>query len=253
MDGTECLFLTDYPAFKNCAVCQVVIYAVMTEEVPGDSANNKKGAYNLRTSIIMELSDKGTLLQLRSKIWEVLGQDYNKGLCWILRSLMEILFGTEYLHSVGIVHGDLKCANVLCFSRRSDARGFVCKVSDFGLSRSREGIDELFSSSPGTALFAAPELLSRGIGGFESDVYAFGILAWHMVSMGSSEADLQDYQVRYQVCERGWRPAFPTETPGAFKDLVSLCWCEESRGRPSFMALRRPLTALLVKTQHDLK
>ena len=109
-----------------------------------------------------------------------------------------------------------------------------------------------FTSSPGTALFAAPELLSRGIGGFESDIYAFGMVAWHLVSSGSSEADLHDYQVRYQVCERGWRPAFPTETPGAFKDLVSCCWCEESSGRPSFTALRKPLTALLVETQRSL-
>ncbi len=235
------------------SVCQVVIYAVMTEEVSGSGAKNREGAYNFRTSIIMELSDKGTLLRLRTKVWEVLEQDFTKGLCWILRSLMEILFGMEYLHSIGIVHGDLKCANVLCFSNRSDARRFVCKVSDFGLSRSREGIDELLSSSPGTALFAAPELLSRGIGGFESDVYAFGMVAWHLVSSGSSEADLHDYQVRYQVCERGWRPAFPTETPGAFKDLVSCCWCEESSGRPSFTALRKPLTALLVETQRSLQ
>lgn len=46
----------------------------------------------------------------------------------MLRCLLEIVFGMEYLHSLSIVHGDLKCANVLCKSSTSDARGFTCKV-----------------------------------------------------------------------------------------------------------------------------
>lgn len=54
--------------------------------------------------------------------------DYQKGLVWVLRCLLEIVFGMEYLHSLSIVHGDLKCANVLCKSSTSDARGFTCKV-----------------------------------------------------------------------------------------------------------------------------
>ena len=149
------------------------------------------------------------------------------------------------------MHGDLKCANVLCFSKLSDIRGFVCKICDFGLSHNANGVDDLFASSPGTPLFAAPELLSSGKVGFESDVYAFGMLAWHLVSEGSTEADIMDSQVADQVCTRGWRPAFPRGTPGAFHELVLSCWQEDRTKRPSFAQLRRPLAALLVKFQHN--
>lgn len=36
--------------------------------------------------------------------------------------------GVEYLHDAGLIHGDLKSANVLLKSTGTDARGFVCKV-----------------------------------------------------------------------------------------------------------------------------
>ena len=41
----------------------------------------------------------------------------------------------KYLHGAGILHGDLKPANVLLKSVSKDTRGFNCKLCDFGLSR----------------------------------------------------------------------------------------------------------------------
>ncbi len=46
-----------------------------------------------------------------------------------------VLTPLQYLHSSNILHGDLKPQNVLLRSVRSDRRGFVCKLCDFGLSR----------------------------------------------------------------------------------------------------------------------
>jgi serine/threonine protein kinase len=55
------------------------------------------------------------------------------------------------------------------------------------------------TSNPGTAVFAAPELLRAGSLSADSDVYSFGVVAWHLISMGSGLADLGDIQVTYQV------------------------------------------------------
>ena len=62
--------------------------------------------------------------------------------CWSLLSTREVRHrpagacaGMEYLHSAGILHGDLKPANVLLKSTSADRRGFTCKLCDFGMSR----------------------------------------------------------------------------------------------------------------------
>ena len=49
----------------------------------------------------------------------------------ILLCLMDIAAGMSYLHSIGLLHSDLKGGNVLlksCAPSKSDPRGFVCKV-----------------------------------------------------------------------------------------------------------------------------
>ena len=47
----------------------------------------------------------------------------------------QIASAMGYLHKMGVVHCDLKPANVLLKSSNMDKRGFTVKVSDFGLSR----------------------------------------------------------------------------------------------------------------------
>ena len=50
---------------------------------------------------------------------------------------MDIASGMTYLHSVGVLHGDLKSANVLLKSTATDLRGFCCKIADFGCGERR--------------------------------------------------------------------------------------------------------------------
>ncbi len=73
-------------------------------------------------------------------------------------------------------------------------------MADFGLSKTvaTDGVSAI-TSKPGTAVFAAPELLRAGSLAAESDVYSFGVVAWHLISMGSGLADMEDVQVHYQV------------------------------------------------------
>lgn len=79
----------------------------------------------------------------------------------------------------------------------SSVRAQVC---DFGLALTVEDATaSVRSDKRGTAQYAAPELLRNGSLCRSSDVYSFGMIAWHLVSAGSRDADMTDAQICYQA------------------------------------------------------
>eukprot|EP00887_Chlorella_sp_A99_P007343 scaffold2.g7343.t1 len=90
----------------------------------------------------------------------------------ILLCLLDVARGLEYLHSNGILHGDLKPANVLLKTQRSDRRGFVLL---------REQETHVDTQSFGTASHAAPELLMEGKLTKAADIYALALVMWECV------------------------------------------------------------------------
>jgi serine/threonine protein kinase len=104
------------------------------------------------------------------------------------------------------MHGDLKPQNVLLKTAAADRRGYVCKLADFGLSRMlQETETHVNTGSYGTVTHAAPELLSEGRLTKSSDVFAFGMLLWELVTGQRLFRDMHHMQVgagseRAQCC-----------------------------------------------------
>lgn len=65
--------------------------------------------------------------------------------------LRYVLRYIQGLHEAGIMHRDLKTANILLHDG-------VCKIGDFGLSK-RMGLGDMTKTTVGTPLTNAPELL----------------------------------------------------------------------------------------------
>ena len=99
--------------------------------------------------------------------------------CEVLLQLGEAL---RYIHSQGVIHGDIKAENVICW--REDGatrRGWRVKILDFGLSL-LESSDELPASVGGTPEYIAPERLEGDPPHPSADIYSLGVLAYELIT-----------------------------------------------------------------------
>lgn len=67
----------------------------------------------------------------------------------VMKQLLDVI---KYMHSIDIIHRDIKCSNLLM------TRDHLLKVADFGLARSLRG-DQLFTNKVVTLWYRPPELL----------------------------------------------------------------------------------------------
>ena len=94
----------------------------------------------------------------------------------------QLVAGLAEAHAVGVVHGDVKCDNILVETQR-DGRAHL-RLVDFGLAR--------FADEPctwnrlghvsGTPEYLAPELIRGERSTFASDVYAVGIILHELIA-----------------------------------------------------------------------
>lgn len=86
----------------------------------------------------------------------------------------QILLGLQAVHDLGVVHRDVKPANIF-LTRRN-----IVKIGDFGVSRQLGSHTGAAATLVGTPLFLAPEQLQGEPYGTKADVWALGVLLFRM-------------------------------------------------------------------------
>ena len=98
----------------------------------------------------------------------------------------EIIAGVQAIHDAGILHRDLKCANIMLLPVRAD-RGARAVVMDFGLAQRFERAETTLSaiqdgSFAGTPAYMSPEQLEGRTLTPASDIHALGVILFRMVT-----------------------------------------------------------------------
>ncbi len=144
----------------------------------------------------------------------------------------QILAALVYLHGLGVIHRDVKCANVLM-----EAATNRLKLCDYGVSILRNSSCAAASamSSQGTPAFIAPEVIRGEPSGRRADVWSFGCT---MIEMGNGHAPwaelaLGPFQLMYYIAENRGMPQIPAGLGDAGVALVHACMQRQYDLRPT--------------------
>lgn len=159
--------------------------------------------------------------------------------CIVLAFAHDVAAALLHLHSEGIVHGDLKASNVMLTSSSDPSRPLKAKVADFGLSFPLPPSDtHATMAARGTPTHMSPELFMAGHISKASDVYAYGVLLYELISCHvRAYAGVPIPLLPHAVAKDGLRPEWPASVPPAFDGLQRLaeaCWSHLPQDRPTF-------------------
>lgn len=166
-----------------------------------------------------------------------------------VRYAADIARGLRFLHSHGVVHLDIKPANVLLSGED------VCKIADFGCSVKLDRARETCADHPhvslvcGTYTHRAPELLKGEAVSPKADIFSFGITLWQLLTREPPYAGDRQ-RVLYAIVAQELRPSLRDSTVFGcargqrLRALLAACWSADGRRRPSASELLELLQRL---------
>ncbi|KAK7046643.1 kinase-like domain-containing protein [Favolaschia claudopus] len=164
------------------------------------------------------------------------------------RLLLEIAQGLAYLHSVDVIHGDLRGTNILISDEEH-----AC-LSDFGLATivpDSLATNTSSSNHAGSVRWFAPELFDperfgcqRTVRTTATDVYAYAVVCIELYTGAPPFSQLSDGAVLFQILQ-GMRPQRPPSMSTALFELVTSAWAADFRTRPTSRELVASLQGLV--------
>ncbi|OIW17500.1 hypothetical protein TanjilG_22612 [Lupinus angustifolius] len=143
----------------------------------------------------------------------------------------QILVGLEYLHKNGIIHRDIKGANILV-----DNKGCI-KLADFGASKQVVELATISGakSMKGTPYWMAPEVILQTGHSFSADIWSVGCTVIEMVTGKPpwSQQYQQEVAALFHIGTTKAHPPIPDHLSAGAKDFLIKCLEKEPDLRPS--------------------
>jgi ankyrin repeat protein len=144
------------------------------------------------------------------------------------KMVLDIIKGLTFLHSKDILHRDLNTKNILLDEH------YMCKISDFGLSRFHGRESTPLTTAVGFLCCMAPEVFLGQEYSFSADIYSFGIVLYHLVTGTEAYANAESaLKFANQVANFNYRAPFPESLPPFWCEMISSCWDASMDKRPA--------------------
>ncbi|KAK8780923.1 hypothetical protein V5799_017734 [Amblyomma americanum] len=149
--------------------------------------------------------------------------------------------GMKYLTEKKLVHRDLAARNCML------SEDLVVRVADFGLSRAMYEKEYYTDRNPKTQLpikWLAPESLAKSIYNHKTDVWAYGVLLWELMTKGAPPYPQVDNWDILRYLDQGLRMPKPEICPNELYEVMRQCWHHDPAQRPTFAELVDDITFL---------
>ncbi|KAG9416265.1 hypothetical protein AC1031_000663 [Aphanomyces cochlioides] len=149
-----------------------------------------------------------------------------------------IVHGLVYLHSLNIIHRDVKSRNVLLDSKKST------KLTDFGVSK--EDMQATMTVGVGTFRWMAPEVIQDKSYTTSADIYSFGVILsefdthripYEDLTNPSTGLPIGDSAILVSVVQGEIQPTFTRDCPPWIFDMAMQCLAHNPDDRPTAMQL----------------
>lgn len=151
----------------------------------------------------------------------------------LLNWCSQIARGMAYLEERRLVHRDLAARNVL-------VQNPACvKITDFGLAKLLDINEDEYKAAGGKMpiKWLALECIQHRIFTHKSDVWAFGVTVWELLTYGGRPYENVPAREVPDLLEKGERlPQPPTCTIDVYMIMIK-CWMLDAESRPSFKEL----------------
>ena len=149
---------------------------------------------NKTLNIIMEYCDDGDLetkinTMKRNKI------KFDENLIWIYT--IQILFGLKALHDKGVIHRDLKSANI--FLTKLNLK---CKIGDLNTGKIIKSNDKnSINYQIGTPPYASPEVWKNKKISYKCDIWALGCIVYEMCTLRLPFKGKNMHELKENICK----------------------------------------------------
>ncbi|CAL4065204.1 unnamed protein product, partial [Meganyctiphanes norvegica] len=206
--------------------------------------------------LILELMEGGDLLSyLRSNRKSENGLTLSD----LVRMCVDVANGCVYLEEMHFVHRDLAARNCLVTSHDPQTR--IVKIGDFGLARDIYKNDYYRKEGEGLlpVRWMSPESLVDGVFTSHSDVWAFGVLLWEILTLGQQPYPARTNLEVLHYVRSGGRLNRPPNCPEELNCLMERCWSYSPDNRPTFkecllilMQLQETISSLPAMAVHNV-
>jgi len=163
----------------------------------------------------------------------------------IIAVLSDVVQGLAYLHSMGIVHRDLKSRNILIHSTGD------IKIADFGVAKCLDSLHVSGNNTHiGTPYFMAPEVIAEQSYDVKVDVWSLGIMAIELAERQPPNHRLPPIMAMKSILvDSPPTLQYPEQYSGSFSHFIANCLIKDAFQRPSSSELQQhPLLVALAKS-----